>query len=116
MKIFRLTIASLVVAATFATATLSAFASAAHLSIRDVDTRAFPVISLTVTVTGDAKASDITVNENGTTIASPTIAGLGTREASIDVVLVIDVSGSMQGAPIAAALSAARSFLAGPPA
>jgi len=95
---------------------VSAFAAGTQISVRDVDTRTFPVVSLTVSVTGKAQPSDISVTENGAAADSPAVSALGTSANHIDVVLVIDTSGSMKGAGLAAAIDAATTFLANAPA
>ena len=77
------------------------------------DLSAFPTVRLAVAVSGDAAASaldadDLVVTENGEEI--PVEVNPLSDEA-VDVVLVVDVSGSMAGEPIAQARAAALQFI-----
>jgi tight adherence protein B len=112
----RLLVAALLCLIAIVSGMASAFGSAAQVSIRDVDTRAFPVVSLTATVSGKADPADISIQENGVPIRDPNIIELGSQAEKIDVVLVLDTSASMQGAPLASAVAAARSFVTSAPA
>ena len=58
-------------------------------------------------------AADISVTENGQSVVEPTLtAASATGGTAFGAVLVVDSSESMQGRPIAAAMSAARAFAA----
>lgn len=85
------------------------------VQIREVDLSSFPVLTLTVALqtAEDVAPQSIQVMENGKPVASPAIQAFGQEGQSIDVVLVIDTSGSMEGQPMASAISAAKSFLRG---
>src|SRR5207248_6745773 len=111
----RLLLATSAAAVLFILATVSAFASAAQVTIKDVDSQAFPVVTMTVLVSGKAHTSDITAQENGVPVDSPAITQLGSSAGQIDVVLVLDTSASMLGAPLSSAIAAARDFIANAP-
>ena len=67
----RLIVATFIAGLTFVSGTTSAFGSGPQIQIRDVDSRAFPVVSMTVLLSGNAHASDISVEENGAAVRSP---------------------------------------------
>jgi tight adherence protein B len=116
MRTKRLLIAAFLCSTALVVGAAWSFAGTTQVAIRDVDAGAFPVVTLTVSVAGNVGSSEISVQEDGRPVRSPSITSLGTLSQSIDVVLVLDTSGSMQGAPIAAAVQAAQTFLddAGP--
>ena len=83
------------------------------VEIVGTDLSEFPVVRLAVAVSGEAaqtplSADEITVTENGEEVAAE-VSGLS--DEVIDVVLAIDVSGSMAGEPIAQAKVAALEFI-----
>ena len=82
------------------------------VEITGTDLSAFPVVRLSIAVSGDAAGSvspdDISVTENGQPVDAEVI---GLSDETIDVVLAIDVSGSMAGEPLAQAKVAASQFL-----
>ncbi len=87
-------------------------------ALAGVDVTAFPEVSATVAVppalAGRAlPPSAFTVTEGGRAVAARVTA---LPAAQVEVVLVVDTSGSMVGEPLAAAKRAARSFLAAMPA
>jgi tight adherence protein B len=91
---------------------------AAAMEVTAVDTGRYPTVTATVTLPSSVSDVGITndrvrVEENG----APRTAKV-TRVAAqdLDVVLLIDTSGSMRGAPLAAAKTAASAFLARMPA
>lgn len=93
------------------------FVPAAHaaekISIREVSTTGFPQVEVTVSV-GAGKELDpahLTVVENGRSIQELGMEELTDSGAKVEVVLVMDTSGSMQGEPIASAIEAASSFV-----
>lgn len=76
-----------------------------------VDTTDFPTVRLVVTPAPDTPAADVMdlrVYQDGAELAA---AVLPLQAAPIEMVLLIDASGSMTGAPIAAAKQAAISFI-----
>jgi tight adherence protein B len=113
MRTRRLGIVAFLCAAALVVGAAWSFAGTTQVAIRDVDASAFPVVTLTVSVGGNVGSAGISVQEDGRPVRSPSITSLGALAQSIDVVLVLDTSGSMQGAPIAAAVNAARTFLDG---
>lgn len=82
------------------------------LIIEDVDTSAYPDVRLEIVVPGDLRgeAADaaFSLSEGGDTRSS-TVSSL--RSEALEVVLLIDTSGSMQRGPIDAARRAADSFI-----
>jgi tight adherence protein B len=55
-------------------------------------------------------AADVRVSENGEPVSDLTVLPAGALGARLGVVLLLDASGSMRGAPITDAMAAARSF------
>ena len=87
--------------------------SVPSVEIVGTDMSQFPVVRLEVAVSGEAASApltpdSITVTENGEELAAEVTA---LSDETIDVVLAIDVSGSMAGEPIAQAKVAALEFL-----
>jgi tight adherence protein B len=87
--------------------TLPATAGAA-VQLRGVETSAYPTIHASVVSPAGAAVSP-TLSENGTPVAGLQLQNLGRAKA---IVLAVDRSQSMRGAPLADASSAARSFVA----
>ena len=79
--------------------------------IRDVDSRAFPSMELVVSVPGDAAAKELTVLEDRVAVDDVSVEPLVGAATGVDIVLVIDTSGSMKGQPLTAATSAALRFV-----
>jgi tight adherence protein B len=81
--------------------------------IREANTDAFPVLTVTVSIESatDVPTDSISLTENGRDVPAPAIRPLTAAGGQIGVVLVIDTSGSMVGPPFAAAVAAARQFL-----
>ena len=107
---------SLVIATTvcalFVMLVSNAGAADARVRVRDMDVSNFPSVDLTVSI--DAKKidpSDVSVVEDGTPVAEPEIEPLAGPGSGVDVILVIDTSGSMKGQPLAAATAAALRFV-----
>lgn len=92
-----------------------AAAASPAVHIRKIDVSTFPDVTLTASLPEGAAASDLTVTENGLPIQEFTVEGFGETGTGVDVVLVIDTSGSMQGEPIASAVAAALKFTTGLP-
>jgi tight adherence protein B len=108
----------LLVVLTLAVAGVAVPAHAAQsVLIRKVDTTAFPQITLTVAVASDQPVSlgDVKVMENGTPVQQVTLKALQASENGLDVVLAIDTSRSMEGAPLGAAVAAAKAFIQNAP-
>lgn len=87
------------------------------LVAQGADTSAFPEIALTVTLPVNMLAGSegdvlLTVRENGETIEPMSVEPLAAVRAPIDVVLLMDTSGSMWGMPMADARQAATAFVA----
>ena len=103
----------LVLALTLVVLAASPATAAGDLTIRKVDTESFPSVSITTSVDADRllTAKDITVSEDGTKLENVTVESFGDSGGTVDVVLVIDTSGSMQGEPIASAVAAALRFV-----
>jgi tight adherence protein B len=93
-------------------------APAAPMEVTAIDAGRYPTVTATVTLPSSVSDVGITndrvrVEENG----APRAAKVTRVPAQdLDVVLLIDTSGSMQGAPLAAAKAAAAAFLARMPA
>jgi tight adherence protein B len=82
------------------------------IQIVDVDTSALPVVTMAVAVPGSFEGEDLSVDsfavaENGSEVELK--AGRDTDR--LDVMLVLDTSGSMKGAPLNQAIASARSFV-----
>ena len=93
--------------------TMPALACADDLGIPSVNTSGWPTVRVGLTLPASAKGAEPTavrVWENGVEIQGPRIKSLSAERQAVDVVLLIDVSGSMKGAPIADAQAAARRF------
>lgn len=91
-----------------------AYAASGPLVVRDVDMGGFPNITLQLSLPsalqGDAEAEPVfSVHENGR--SAVVVETSHPRVDPIDVVLVVDTSGSMQGRSMDAAKSAARAFM-----
>jgi tight adherence protein B len=91
---------------------LLAPAAQAGVAIRGVDTGSFPTVRVTV-VTSEPSPNSPKLRENGLPVWVSRAENLGRAKS---VVLAIDRSQSMRGAPLARAVAAARAFLASKPA
>ncbi|HET7855837.1 MAG TPA: vWA domain-containing protein, partial [Gaiellaceae bacterium] len=87
-------------------------AANAAVKIKSVDTGAFPVLRVSV-LTSAPSSQAPELRENGSSVRIERAENLGAEKS---VVLAIDRSQSMRGAPLANAIVAARSFLAAKPA
>ena len=90
-----------------------AFAATQKLRVNDIEVKGHPDVSVTVTapqgtVGGDLPAEAFSVVEGGTEV-TPTVERLDSD--NLQVVLVIDTSGSMEGRPLSAAKTAAADFV-----
>jgi tight adherence protein B len=105
--------AALLVLAAAMLAAPAAAAATDGVEIVDVDVSSYPEVVVTVAVPDSPEgeepaADDFVLIENGYTVS----AGVWTFEPEpVDVVLVMDTSGSMAGEPMADAKAAAREFL-----
>lgn len=86
------------------------------LLVQGVDTAAFPRVAFTVLVSPDVAprpgdVPEVTVIENGSGVADVTVTSLERERSAIDVVLLMDASGSMKGRPLEHARVAARRFI-----
>jgi tight adherence protein B len=89
-----------------------ASAAAPAVTVRDVDAGDFPTMELTVSVDGKSVDPDnLTVLEDRVPVEGAAIEPLTESAESVDIVLVIDTSGSMKGQPLAAATAAALRFV-----
>jgi tight adherence protein B len=83
-------------------------ASAAAVQLRGVETSAYPTIRASVVSAAGARVVPV-LSENGSPVAGLELQNLGRAKA---IVLAVDRSQSMRGAPLANASQAARSFVA----
>ena len=83
------------------------------IHIREVDTESFPKVEITVAIDGEKEmtSNDVEVTENGKAVEGLKLENLVDAGEDVDVVLVIDTSGSMQGNPFASATAAALRFV-----
>lgn len=83
------------------------------ISIRQVDADDFPNVSVTVSTAEPTELTeeDFLVRENGVSVGSLDVESLMEAGETVEVVLVIDTSGSMQGKPLASAIAAATEFV-----
>jgi tight adherence protein B len=96
-------------------ATLPGRGLASEDSVRIRHTRVadFPQMEVTVSVEGTENydANDLVVEQNGEPVEGVDIQPLTSTGEGIEVVLVIDTSGSMEGEPMDSAIDAAESFV-----
>jgi hypothetical protein len=89
--------------------------SAATLVLQDVNTEDYPEVRLDVALTADlvpeAGEPRFTVLENGIEATGVRVQVQTEERGPVDVVLLLDESGSMRGEPLEAAKAAARSFI-----
>ena len=106
------TICALLCAA-FLLAPGTAQAAEAGVHIRQVDTEDFPKVNVTVAIdsTKEMTSDGVTVTENGVAVDEVEVENLADAGEDVDVVLVIDTSGSMEGTPFASATAAALKFV-----
>lgn len=86
-------------------------AAGSTVQIRSVDTTGFPNVVVTVSVPGNAQPSDVRITENGFPVQVINERPLVEANGSIQIVLAIDTSDSVRGAPLATAVQAATSFV-----
>ncbi|MGH2828184.1 MAG: VWA domain-containing protein [Actinomycetota bacterium] len=90
-----------------------AFAAPESVRVRRVDTDGFPEVSVQISLGTSQPLSDddVTLTENGATVSPVDVRPIDAEVTTVDVVLVIDTSGSMKGEPMASAIAAAQSFV-----
>ena len=86
-------------------------AAGPEAQVREIDASGFPAMELVVSLDGKADAKDLTVLEDGSPVADVTVDPLVDTTSGVDIVLVIDTSGSMKGQPLQAATAAALRFV-----
>jgi tight adherence protein B len=91
--------------------TLLAPAAQAGVAVKGIDTGAFPTVRVSV-LTSEPSPYPPRLRENGQPVTIARAENLGRAKS---VVLAIDRSQSMRGAPLAQAVAAARAFLAAKP-
>jgi len=85
--------------------------AAAPVHIRQVEPKGYPKMEMTVSVDGPVTPNGITVTENGRRAQVLSVETLVRSGRPFDVILALDTSNSVQGDPLAAAVSAARDFV-----
>ena len=114
----RLAAGSVLVALFVALGTTWAWAAASArggVAIRHIDTTAFPSVAITVSVPDGQSVGSLRITENGRPVRILTTRTLAQAGKQFDVVLAIDTSNSVAGGPLAAAVQAAKAFLAAVP-
>ena len=88
-------------------------AAAGEVTLRELDAEDFPTVRLLMSVGGDKglDPTQLSIQENGTTLQSTRVDKLRESGTTVEVVLVIDTSGSMEGEAMASAIAAARLFV-----
>ncbi len=81
-----------------------------ELTIRNVDTADFPLVSVDLGLTTRDKTRNFRVLENGKLVKGLRVESEGTKEP-VGVTLIFDVSGSMVGEPLEQAKTAAKQFI-----
>jgi tight adherence protein B len=86
------------------------------IAAQSVSVSAWPNVTMRIVLPPNLLAaplasSDFAVRENGAVISSVTVQPLESARRSLDVILLIDVSGSMKGKPLDDAKAAASSFV-----
>lgn len=110
-------LSAIVVAAAAVLLASAPFAAAAGaLVVQATDTADYPEVALTVVVPPEVVAAPgetpvFTVMENGTAIRDIAVESLAQERRPIDVVLLMDTSGSMKGRPLEDAKAAAARFV-----
>ena len=101
-----------IAAAAAACVVVAAPAAQAGLRVQGLDASSYPTIRLTA-VTSAQSAAPPSLTENGQPVSALRAENLGRAKS---VVLAVDRSQSMRGAPLANAVAAARAFIASKPA
>jgi tight adherence protein B len=90
---------------------VSAAGAASTVHIREVESRRFPQMEMTVSIDGSVSPKDITVTENGRQAPVVKVQTLSQSGRQFDVILALDTSDTMRGKPLSVALAAARDFI-----
>jgi tight adherence protein B len=90
-------------------------ASADAVTIREVNAKAFPSVAVTVSVSGNVSSDSIALTENGQRVDVLSRRAFSQTGRAFDVILAIDTSDSVAGAPESAAVQAALRFVQGLP-
>ncbi|MGH2749419.1 MAG: type II secretion system F family protein [Actinomycetota bacterium] len=90
-----------------------AVAAPESINVRRVEVDSFPEISVLMSMDSSEPLSDkdVTVMEDGEVVDRLEIRPLDEEVVSVDIVLVMDTSGSMVGEPMSAAIAAAEAFV-----
>ena len=88
-----------------------ASAADSPLRIRRIDTSAYPSVAVTVSTPRGIEPHSLGVTEDGKRAPIVTVRSLESAGQTFDVVLAIDTSDSVKGAPLAAAVAAAGAFV-----
>jgi tight adherence protein B len=88
-------------------------AAGSQLTIRKIDTSAFPTVKVSTLFTGERpNLADVSVRDNGKIVPDVDVVPLAESTTPVGIVLVIDTSGSMKaGGRLDQAKAAARSFV-----
>lgn len=91
----------------------AANAAEASVDIRKVDSSSFPEVTVTVAVKADDRLTedDLQLAVGGSAVEDVELHSLAESGQQVDVVLVIDTSGSMEGDALASAVAAALRFV-----
>ncbi len=81
------------------------------VKIRRIDTSGYPTVSVTVAVPPDVTSDSIRLTEGGRPASVLAVRPLESAGDALSVVLAFDTSDSVKGAPLAAAVAAARTFV-----
>lgn len=89
----------------------TAGAAEVDLAVREVDTEAFPSVKVIAGLPIGVDPNTATLIENGVEVTDFEVKALDLNEEKVEVVLAIDTSDSMKGAPLRSAIEAATSFV-----
>jgi len=118
VKILRLSAAAVLLTAALVPAAASAQTTAQQVDIANVNLGRYSEggrVTMVVELRNLSSALDPTqlvVTENGTPVDNVEVEPIRSSQVPVGVVLVIDTSGSMKGAPLDAAKAAAKAFVA----
>jgi tight adherence protein B len=90
-------------------------AGSPSVQIRSVNAEAYPNVAVTTSVTAGTDPKDIVLKENGLAVEILSVRPLIETGDEIDVVLALDTSDSVHGAPLQAAVAAAQAFVSSLP-
>jgi tight adherence protein B len=84
----------------------------AGIRIRRIDTSGYPTVAVTVSVPTTVNPDSIELTEGGHAAKVLAVRPLASAGEAVSVVLAFDTSDSVKGAPLAAAVAAAKTFVA----